>query len=117
MKTKHGILAPLAFLLGVGGAYASLLVSEDIYVKARYVCNPDAPVVCINCKVECNNAGIDLCRVFVPLQSGGTATAQSFGLPFVTYRAGCIVRLFNSAPITQVCPLVGIERPCQLVPD
>jgi hypothetical protein len=116
MKTKYFSLAAFAFTFAIGGAFASVLALEDVYVKAKFSTLPSAPIECINTHAQCDNTGSLACQINVPLSGGGFANVTTAG-PQYPYRVSCIVRLKNSQNIVIEAQLPQNERPVSVVAE
>src|SRR5882672_9091881 len=88
MIMKNLILLISAFALGVSAAFASLLVPEDVYVRARLA--PAGPVHCVNTYAQCDRTGFNLCTVIVYTDVAGYRTVNCNVLNPQPYRAGCV---------------------------
>jgi len=95
MKTRSFVLASAAFALAIGGAVASAFAPQSVFVKARLVQN--GPIKCVNTGIQCDAAGTNTCRVFVPTSStGGTTLASTTGT-FKTYSdSECTIVIANT---------------------
>jgi hypothetical protein len=107
MKTKNVFLASVAFVFAIGSAFASLLVSDPVYVLARRN-QFDAPT-CVQTNKSCTQTSTHtkICQVQITTDSG-LQIAKSDGT-FKTFKAGCSEVLYDDADVDQTgaTPLSG----------
>jgi hypothetical protein len=104
--SKYGIIGLITFFVSALAIGANLLAPENVYIKAKLSCQSGAPTVCMDCRVQCDNTGTFLCKVIVPLSSGGNVTVNG-------YRVGCVELLRDSHEFPQTCD--PVETPCAVV--
>jgi len=98
MKSKNVFLATLAIVLAVGSAFASLTTTQRVWVRA--IASQGAEYTCFDTGVNCDDSGVNICKVSV-VTTSGTRLATSSANP-KTYKSGCITVLFNTTDATQV---------------
>jgi hypothetical protein len=96
MGTRNFALLSFSFTLAIGGAFASVLSPEAVFVRAKL--SPSGDARCIQTSAQCDYAGTLFCTVTVPTSAiGDVETVTSDGSSgFITYRAGCLVALSGS---------------------
>lgn len=114
MRTKPILLALCSLTIGIGSAFASLLLPEAVWVHAIYG-SGQSPVICIDTKVQCAQSFEAPCVVVVQLSDGTAAVASTTGI-LPTYQVGCVTRLGNPVMFTQFSPLSGPDRPLAVLP-
>jgi len=95
MKNKNVVLAAVAFLFAIGSAFASMVASTDVWVKAKLSSAPGAPTQCINTRAKCESTGTIACTVRVQTQSGNEL-ASSNGPKYTFSNNTCSIVLFNT---------------------
>jgi hypothetical protein len=97
MKTKNAFLAAFAFCVAVGGAFASMLANETVYLHAR-LNSANGAIVCVATDAQCDNTGSQICQVTVDvIKPGvGSQTATTTGT-FKTWRVTCQSTLANTS--------------------
>jgi len=93
--SKEIVLATIAFTFGMGGAFASMLADESVYVYAKR--SPATAAVCVQTNKMCDDTPSScICQIEIAVTKPGIGfrTATSNGT-FKTFKSGCTDVLFD----------------------
>ena len=85
MKTKNFALAMIAAVFAVGGAFATALTVDPVFVKGYLTATPTV-LRCINTNKTCDNPGNFACSVRLIVQSGPDVASSAASTTNKVYR-------------------------------
>jgi hypothetical protein len=85
MKRKNLALAMIAAVFAVGGAFATALTIQPVFVKG-YLTSSPTTLRCINTNLTCDDAGTFPCSVRLSVQSGPDVASSAPSATNKVYR-------------------------------